>query len=386
METLAPSINVNNLPLILTDRKPAFFRPSIVDGRVSLVVPCYDVEAYFRDFLQSVLEQEWADLEVILVNDGANAETTQALRDAVAPLEARNWRVSLIEQANKGVGGAVDAGLKQVSGEFLMWPDPDDWLLPGSITRRVELMRAHPDVGLLRSNCQLFIQAKQEFDGHFMPTNLPARCVPELFEDLVYQRFFFSPVCHFVRSEMFWQVHPDRSIWFSPASSQNFQLLVPFVERFPVLQVSEPLAVYRVREDSRSRGPTKTPEKLMGRHEQLYELTLHTLPKLSTYTPERTARLQNQHWRNKMLPTAIRGRMKDKGLDLLAKADLPAWRKAVAQVCLRLRCNRVLDAIDLRSGRLLSRALARTLDAVVRMPDREAVWGARPLWDVADTP
>jgi len=351
-----------------------------VAGRVSLVVPCYEVEAYFGAFLESVLEQTYRNLEVILVNDGAGPATTQALRDAVPRLEQAGFVVVLIEQANKGLGGAIDTGLKRVTGEFLMWPDPDDWLLPHSIERRVQLMRENPDVGLLRSNCRLFIEAKQDFDGHFMPLDMAVRRVPELFEDLVYQRFFYGPVCHMVRCSMFWQVHAERTIWFSKASSQNFQLLVPFVEAFPVLQVPEVLACYRIREDSRSRAPTKTHEKLMGRHEQLYELTLHTLPKLKTYTPERAARLMNQHWRNKMLPTAIRAKMKAKGMALVGRADLAPWRKAVARACLTLRCNPVFDAIDTRTGHIASRLLARCLDGAVRVRDGDAVWGGGPLW------
>lgn len=362
-----------------SDPVSLFASPS--PDRVSLVVPCYNVEAYFDDFLQSVLRQEWPDLEIILVNDGANDATTQLLRAAVVPLEALGWIVKLIEQSNKGLGGAVDTGLKHVSGEFLMWPDPDDWLLPGSITKRVELMRANPDVGLLRSNCHLFIEAKQGFDGFFMPTDMASTRVPTLFEDLLFQRYFYSPVCHFVRCEMFWKVHPDRKIWFSKASSQNFQLLVPFVERFPVLQVPESLAVYRVRDDSRSRAPTKSHEKLMLRHEQLYELTVHTLPQLKTYTPERAMCLMNQHWRNKMLPTAIRAKMKDKALVLIAQAGLPVWRKYVARCCVIVRCNTVFDTFDEHTQRIASRVLSRILDVTVRLPAKAAAWGVGPLWD-----
>lgn len=359
--------------------------PPEVPGRVSLVVPCYDIEQYFDTFLQSVLVQDVPDLEVILINDGANDATTLALRAAVAPLEAKGWTVKLVEQANKGLGGAVDAGLKHVTGEFLMWPDPDDWFVPGALSRRVELMRENPDVGLLRSNCELFIEATQQFDGHFMPPDAPARRVPELFEDLLYQRSFFAPVCHFVRCAMFWQVHTERSIWFEPASSQNFQLLVPFVEAFEVLQVPDVLACYRIRDDSRSRAPTKTHEKLMGRHEQLYELTVHTLPKLRTYSPERASRLMNQHWRNKMLPTAIRAKMRDKGKLLIEQSDLAPWRRLVARTCLAVRCNRPIDVIDAYTGRILSRVLARTQDAVVRVPPKEAVWGTGPLWSRSET-
>ena len=354
--------------------------PAPKPGRVSLLVPCYEVEAYFDTFLRSVIEQTYRDLEVILVNDGAGPATTNALRDAVPQLEAAGFAVTLIEQENKGLGGAIDAGLKHVSGEFLMWPDPDDWLLPNSVERRVQLMRENPDVGLLRSNCQLFIEATQKFEGHFLPLDAPARRVPQLFEDLVFQRFFYGPVCHMVRCSMFWQVHTERTIWFSKASSQNFQMLVPFVESFPVLQVPEVLACYRVREDSRSRAQTKTHEKLMGRHEQLYELTLHTLPKLKTYSSERAAALLNQHWRNKMLPTAIRGKMKSKGLLLIQRADLAPWRKALAKACLTLRCSPVFDKADSHTGRISSRVLARILDWTVRMPDRQAIWGAGPLW------
>ncbi|MEM9571924.1 MAG: glycosyltransferase family A protein [Pseudomonadota bacterium] len=357
----------------------------LITGRVSLIVPCYNIERYFDDFLQSILVQTYASLEIILVNDGANETTTRLLREAVSPLENKGFTVKLIEQPNKGLGGAVDTGLKHFTGEFLMWPDPDDWLLPHSIERRVELMRRYPEVGLLRSNAQLFIDAKQELDGHFMPVQGDPKYVPELFEDLVFQRFFYGPVCHFVRSEMFLKVHPDRTIWFSKASSQNFQLLVPLVESYPVLQVPESLAVYRIREDSRSRAPTKTHEKLMGRHEQLYELTIRTLPKLKTTTPARSARLMNQHWRNKMLPTAIRAKQRSKGMVLIDKTSLSPWRKLLARLCLSMRCNAKFDVLDQRTGRILSRVFSRSLDAIVRMPKQEAVWGSGPLWKVPNS-
>ena len=261
-----------------------------------------------------------------------------------------------------------------------MWPDPDDWLLPGSIQRRVQLMRENPDVGLLRSNCREYIENSKAFGGYFWPVDVNCIRATQLFEDFLYQRFFYAPVCHFVRCSMFWRVHPDRRIWFSRASSQNYQLLVPFVERFPVLQVPDVLACYRVRADSRSRGPTKSPLKLMARHEQLYELSLHTIPKLLTYIPERAERLKNYHWRNKMLPTAIRAKMEGRGLALIYQANLPAWRKTLATICLQMRCNSVVDFIDQHTGCVVSRLLARTLDAAVRMPEREAGWGAGPLW------
>ncbi|MBI1356442.1 MAG: glycosyltransferase [Acidobacteria bacterium] len=351
----------------------------LVPNRVSIVAPCYNVEQFLTEFLDSLLAQTYKDLEIILVNDGATDRTGEMLREAKPRLEAEGYLVKLIEQQNKGLGGAVDTGLKHFTGEFLMWPDPDDWLTPESVERRVQIMRQNPDVGLLRTNARLFVQDRGEFDGHWFPVDTPAHRPVRLFEDFLYMRYFFAPVCHMVRSEMFLRVHPDRSIFFTRASSQNFQLLVPLVEAYPVLQVGEPLANYRVREDSRSRA-TKTHESLMRRFDQLYELADQTIPRLRTYRSDAHQTLRNFHWRMRMLPTAFRGAMYERASGLVEKSAIPRPRKVFAQTLLRVRCNPVFRKVDQVSGRIASRALARTFDATVRMPADEMRWGRDPVW------
>jgi glycosyltransferase involved in cell wall biosynthesis len=354
----------------------------LVARRVSLVVPCYNVEKYFDQFLQSILVQTYKNLEVILVNDGANDATTRMLRDAVAPLEGQGYAVKLIEQANKGLGGAVDTGLKHFTGEFLMWPDPDDWLAETSVERRVELMRANPDIGLLRTNAHLFVDASGKQVGHWMPLEGRTTRPTGLFEDFLFMRYFFAPVCHMVRSAFFLEVHPSRSIYFTPVSSQNFQLLVPLVEAFPVLQSPEPLAYYRVREDSRSRV-AKSHKSLMQRFDQLFDLSEHTVTRLRTYSPEAHVVLRNFHFRQRMLPTSFRGAMKERSARLIWESSLSPARKRLALSLLALRCNPAFYMLDAATGRVASRALARSFDRVVRMRDDEMRWGAEPTWATA---
>lgn len=354
---------------------------ALVPDRVSLVVPCYNVEAYLEDFVSSIEQQTYKDMEVILVNDGANAATTQGLREAADRFRAQGYLVKLIEQENRGLGGAVDAGLKHFTGEFLMWPDPDDWLTPVSVARRVTLMSANPDVGLLRTNAQLWIEARQTFDGHFMDVSTPAHLAHDLFEDLLFLRFFYAPVCHMVRSAMFLEVFPDRTIYFGPESSQNFQLLVPFVERFPVLEMpNEVLAGYRVREDSRSRAPNKSREKLMKRFDQLYDLAQRTMAGLQTATPERLDLLDNFHWRNRMFPTAFRATMSDRCRTLVQQSAMPAGRKSVLKGLITITGLQGFQALDSKTGRVASRAMARLADRLVMLPKAKLSWGTPPLW------
>lgn len=356
---------------------------TLIPNRVSLIVPCYDVEMWLEDFVDSVIKQTYKDLEVILVNDGANLATTQMLRAAVPELERQGYLVKLIEQENKGLGGACDTGLKHFTGEFLMWPDPDDWLLPNSVERRVALMRGNPEIGLLRTNAQLWIEAKATYAGHFMPVDEQPRLDTDLFNSLIVLQRFHAPVCSMVRSSMFLRVHPNRSIWFGPKSSQNFQMLVPFVERFPVLEVpSEVLAGYRVRKDSRSRAHGRSAEKLMARYDQLFELAWHTMPKLRTATPERLERMENFHWRNRMLPTAFRAAMEDRCKEIVGKSALDSNQKWWANILITVRCNSVFQALDVRSRRIASRALARVFDRLVMLPHDQRGWGIGPLWAV----
>lgn len=358
----------------------------LVSGRVSLVVPCYNVAPWLGQFIDSVLAQTHADIEVILVNDGAQDATPQLLRDAVPRLQARGYGARLIEQPNRGLAGAVAAGLQHFTGEFLMWPDPDDWLTPDSVARRVALMRANPDAGLLRTNAALFDETRQVFSGHFMDPAGPAHWQPAFFENLFFMRDYHAPVCHMARSAAFLRANPDRNLFFTRASSQNFQMLAPLVEIAPVLQVPETLAVYRVRPDSRSRVSNASHVALTARHAQILDLVENTLPRLRTCTPQSRRRVIAYHLRNRMLPTAFRGAQRDVVLQRLAQTSLGRPAQAMGAALIAIRSNPLFQRVDAMTFHVASRALARVFDRLVRLPATEAQWGEAPLWSVAGLP
>ena len=95
---------------------------------VSLIVPCYNVERYMPRFIESLAAQTYKRLQIVLVDDGATDGTGTLIAESVSRLEAEGYSVKVITQANRGLAGAVDTGLRHVTGEFLTWPDPDDWL------------------------------------------------------------------------------------------------------------------------------------------------------------------------------------------------------------------------------------------------------------------
>ena len=98
---------------------------------ISVIVPVYRVEKYLNDCIDSILAQTFADFELILVDDGS-PDNCPALCDAAA---ARDSRIRVIHQKNRGLSGARNAGLDAAEGEWIAFVDSDDMLLPQALEK-----------------------------------------------------------------------------------------------------------------------------------------------------------------------------------------------------------------------------------------------------------
>lgn len=95
---------------------------------VSVVIPAYNVEAYIGETLQSVLGQTFRDIEVICVDDGSTDGTLRVLQGCAA----KDGRVCVLTQVNKGVSAARNAGLSAARGRYVQFLDSDDLMTPES--------------------------------------------------------------------------------------------------------------------------------------------------------------------------------------------------------------------------------------------------------------
>lgn len=127
---------------------------STVPGLISVIIPVYNTGIYARECINSVLEQDYENIEVIVVNDGSTDESSDILRD----FASRNTSIRLIEQSNQGLSCARNSGLETARGECLLFLDSDDMLAPGAITACVSAMQKFNcdmvlfDTGLMYEN------------------------------------------------------------------------------------------------------------------------------------------------------------------------------------------------------------------------------------------
>ena len=108
----------------------------------SIIIPVYKAEQYLRQCVDSVLEQTFADLEVILVDDGS-PDGSGVICDEYAQKDSR---IKVIHKENGGPTDARRAGAQLAEGEFVLLLDSDDCFAPGLLAHIAEILRAHrPD-------------------------------------------------------------------------------------------------------------------------------------------------------------------------------------------------------------------------------------------------
>lgn len=119
-----------------------------IPGMVTIVIPCFNAQAYLDDALCSVRNQTYGILDIIAVNDGSTDETLRLLERHAES----DPRVRIVTQPNRGLAAARNAGLKQARGEFVSFLDADDTILPDKIDKQLRYLRSHPDIDLVYSD------------------------------------------------------------------------------------------------------------------------------------------------------------------------------------------------------------------------------------------
>ena len=111
---------------------------------VSIIVPVYNIEKYLSVCVDSLVKQTYPDLEIILVDDGS-ADGSAELCDALAEGDRR---IRVIHKENGGLSDARNAGLAQATGDWVLFVDGDDFLVPDAVERLMVL--AEEDVDFIQ--------------------------------------------------------------------------------------------------------------------------------------------------------------------------------------------------------------------------------------------
>lgn len=109
---------------------------------VSVIMPVYNSAATVAESLRSVLNQTYADLEILIVDDGATDDSMAICQQFSDP------RIQIIHQQNRGLAGARNTGIRHAQGDYLAFLDSDDLWLPEKIELHLRHLDRSPQVGV----------------------------------------------------------------------------------------------------------------------------------------------------------------------------------------------------------------------------------------------
>lgn len=242
---------------------------------VSLIVPCYNCEKWVGRLIESVIGQTYDNIELIIVNDGSTDSSSEIIENYEGKIAEKGYILKHIKQENKGLGGAINAGLKVFAGEYLCWLDADDYLEPTSVEDRVKVLEENPEYSIVTSNA--YIRKSDDLENFtLLVTDEQDQKQEWQFEKLLNgSDSIFCSGCHMVRAESFLDVNPEREIY--PARrGQNWQMLLPIYYKFKRYYLDKPLYNYIDYPLSMSKNKA-TIEALLNRYNEHEKIILNTL-------------------------------------------------------------------------------------------------------------
>lgn len=239
---------------------------------VSIISPCYNGESYIKRFFDSVLIQTYKNIELIFIDDGSTDKTKEIALSYKKPLEDRGVKFTYVYQENKGQAAAVNTGLALFKGDFLTWPDSDDFMTANAIERKVEFLKSHDEYGLVLNKTAVVKESNpDEVIFHYFKEDLQNN---NIFDNLIdCTDIYFAPIGYMVKSSCFLKALPSRKICESKIG-QNWQMLLPITYFYKCGFLDEVLGYYIIRETSHSRMDKSRDDwhlKYTRQKETLYE-------------------------------------------------------------------------------------------------------------------
>lgn len=168
---------------------------------VSVILPVYNTAFYLTKCLDSILRQTFKNIEIICINDGSTDDSFAVLKN----FAARDKRVKIINQENRGLAVSRNVGIEAAQGRYITFVDSDDWILPETLELMVNAVENNP-VDFVAAGAEAFADTPEdekrtkevnawlknqsmEEGIHFIDQGMPTTCWSQLLKTELLQKY-----------------------------------------------------------------------------------------------------------------------------------------------------------------------------------------------------
>ncbi len=127
----------------------------MLDPLVSIVIPCYNHEGFIQDSIQSVIDQTYDNIELIIIDDGSKDNSISKIQDMVDSCEQRFVRFEFRSRCNKGLSETLNEAIEWCEGEYYSAIASDDIILKDKTQIQVDFLVEHQDVSAVFGGIKL---------------------------------------------------------------------------------------------------------------------------------------------------------------------------------------------------------------------------------------
>jgi glycosyltransferase involved in cell wall biosynthesis len=249
---------------------------------VSILTPCYNGEKYISRLLDSILNQTYSKIEMFVIDDGSTDNSAEVIKSYIPKFKSNGYSLQYIYQNNVGLSGTINNGLKIVNGDYLVWPDCDDfYAVNTAIEELVDILDDSDDsVCMARCCAYLLDETSLKHVGKYQTLDCSK---VDLFEDCMFATngFWFLAGGFMVKFKKIAKYILNSEIYAEKYAGQNWQLILPLLYNGKCLTTDRFLYNVLVRKDSHSRGMCSTLKQILDRISAYENTLLYTIEKIS---------------------------------------------------------------------------------------------------------
>lgn len=264
---------------------------------VSIITPSYNTGKYLCRLLDSVLGQTYPLIEMIVIDDGSTDDTARIIHSYVSAFDQRGFSFKYVKQENSGQSVAIQRGLDMIRGDYLVWPDSDDYYAsPDAILKMVEQMEEMPDdIAMVRTQEYIVEDNPEHTVVGLFGGNASEREASTLFEDCLFEKnaYYYTPGAYMIKTDALRET-TRLPIYTAKDAGQNWQLMLPVLYHYRCSTILEPLYIVVQRKASHSRGQYSGYENSIKKYTAYYDTIISTLDHIKNMDNEKRVYYQRE--------------------------------------------------------------------------------------------
>jgi len=210
--------------------------------KITIITPSYNQGKFIRQTIESVLSQNYPNLEYIVMDGGSTDETVSILKEY-------EGKIKWFSQKDKGQSDAINKGLKMATGEIVAWLNSDDFYLPGTLERVGNFFAKHTDAQWVTGDYKIVDEQGKEIQSYVRTYKNILRALP--FRSTLYIANYINQPSTFWRRKLHDEVGYINEQYHL---CMDYDYWLRIYKHYPLHTFGSPLSAFRIHTTSKGKN------------------------------------------------------------------------------------------------------------------------------------